>query len=82
MKPLCIAHRGCHWHWFENTKEAFIAAAEGEYFGIEMDIHLTKDKKWIIHHDPDFLSNGSLINFSKVCSLMTYLLPLERKSGS
>ena len=58
MKPLCIAHRGCHWHCFENTIQAFEAAKKGDFYGVEMDIHLTKDKKWIIHHDPDFLSNG------------------------
>ena len=58
MKPLCVAHRGCHWNCFENTVQAFEAAAKGDFYGIEMDIHLTKDKKWIIHHDPDFLSNG------------------------
>ena len=58
MKPLCVAHRGCHWNCFENTIQAFEAATKGDFWGIEMDIHLTKDKKWIIHHDPDFLSNG------------------------
>lgn len=58
MKPLCVAHRGCHWNCFENTIQAFEAAVKGDFWGIEMDIHLTKDKKWIIHHDPDFLSNG------------------------
>lgn len=58
MKPLCVAHRGCHWECFENTAQAFLAASKGEFWGIEMDIHLTKDKKWIVHHDPDFLSNG------------------------
>ena len=58
MKPLCIAHRGCHWKCYENTKEAFLAAKAGSFFGVETDIHLTKDKKWIIHHDPDFLSNN------------------------
>ena len=58
MKPLCIAHRGCHWNCFENTIQAFEAAKKGDFYGVEMDIHLTKDKKWIIHHDPDFLSGG------------------------
>ena len=58
MKPLCIAHRGCHWECYENTIQAFQAAVKGDFFGVEMDIHLTKDNKWIIHHDPDFLSNG------------------------
>ena len=58
MKPLCIAHRGKHDKYFENTLNAFKTAARGDYFGIETDIHLTKDNYWVIHHDPDFLSGG------------------------
>ena len=58
MKPLCIAHRGKHDKYFENTINAFKEAARGDYFGIETDIHLTKDNYWVIHHDPDFLSDG------------------------
>jgi len=58
MKPLCIAHRGKHDKYFENTKEAFLEAAKGEYYGIETDIHLTKDLKWITHHNDDIISNG------------------------
>ena len=58
MKPLCIAHRGKHDKYFENTLKAFETAARGDYFGIETDIHLTKDNYWVVHHDPDFLSDG------------------------
>ena len=58
MKPLCIAHRGKHDKYFENTLNAFKDAAHGDYFGIETDIHLTKDNYWVVHHDPDFLSDG------------------------
>ena len=58
MKPLCIAHRGKHDKYFENTLNAFKEAAKGNFFGIETDIHLTKDNYWVIHHDPDFLSGG------------------------
>lgn len=58
MKPLCIAHRGKHDKYFENTLNAFKEAARGDYFGIETDIHLTKDNYWVVHHDPDFLSGG------------------------
>ena len=58
MKPLCIAHRGKHDKYFENTLNAFKEAAKGEFFGIETDIHLTKDNCWVVHHDPDFLSGG------------------------
>ena len=58
MKPLCIAHRGKHDKYFENTLNAFKEAAKDNFFGIETDIHLTKDNYWVIHHDPDFLSDG------------------------
>ena len=58
MKPLCIAHRGKHDKYFENTLNAFKEAAKGDFFGIETDIHLTKDNYWVVHHDPDFLSDG------------------------
>ena len=79
MKARCIAHRGCHWKCFENTIQAFDAAAKGSYFGIEMDIHLIKNKKWIIHHDPDFLSNGKkhVIKDEKFDDLIK--LPLDNK---
>ena len=59
MKPLCIAHRGKHDKYFENTLNAFREAAKGDFFGIETDIHLTKDNYWVVHHDPDFLSDGT-----------------------
>ena len=58
MKPLCIAHRGKHDRYFENTLNAFKDAASGDFFGIETDIHLTKDYYWVIHHDADFYSDG------------------------
>lgn len=79
MKPLCIAHRGCHWNCFENTKQAFEAAAKGNFFGIEMDIHLSNDKKWIIHHDPDFMSNGKniIIKNHKFANLLK--MPLDNE---
>lgn len=79
MKPLCVAHRGCHWKCFENTSQAFEAAAKGNFYGIEMDIHLTKDKKWIIHHDPDFLSSGKkvVIKNEKMADLLK--MPLDNE---
>ena len=58
MKSLCIAHRGKHDKYFENTLNAFKEAGKGAFFGIETDIHLTKDNYWVVHHDPDFLSDG------------------------
>lgn len=58
MKPLAIAHRGYHQKYFENTKEAFIAASQMDFYGIETDIHLTKDLMWITHHNDDIVSGG------------------------
>ena len=58
MKPLAIAHRGYHKKYFENTKEAFIEAGKMDFYGIETDIHLTKDLRWITHHNDDIVSGG------------------------
>ena len=38
-----IAHRGYSKLELENTKEAFLAAANRSYFGIETDVVKTKD---------------------------------------
>lgn len=47
-----IAHRGYSSKQTENTLEAAILAGEKSYFyGIEFDVHVTKDKKFIVHHD-------------------------------
>lgn len=79
MKPLCIAHRGCHWKCFENTSAAFKAAAKGDYYGVEMDIHLTKDKKWIVHHDPDFYSRGVKVVIKEETFQELVKLPLDNE---
>lgn len=81
MKPLCIAHRGCHWDCFENTIQAFQAASKGNFYGVEMDIHLTKDKKWIIHHDPDFLSNGKKYVIKNLTLEEIKKLPLDNEKN-
>ena len=46
-----IAHRGCSYLETENTNAAFIAAGNRTYYGIETDVHRTKDGKFIIIHD-------------------------------
>lgn len=52
-KTKMIAHRGCSYLEKENTMAAFIAAGNRTYFGIETDVHLTADGKYIIIHDPN-----------------------------
>ena len=46
-----VAHRGLSGIEKENTCPAFVAAANRSYFGIETDIHVTKDKKFVVIHD-------------------------------
>ncbi len=48
-----IAHRGVSGLERENTCPAFVAAGVKSYFGIETDVHVTKDGKYIIVHDDD-----------------------------
>lgn len=46
-----IAHRGLSGIERENTASAFVAAGNRSYFGIETDVHLTADGKFVIIHD-------------------------------
>lgn len=48
-----VAHRGVSGLEKENTNAAFIAAGNRSYFGVETDVHLTADGKWVIMHDSD-----------------------------
>ena len=50
-KAKIIAHRGLSGIECENSIAAFVAAGNRSYFGIETDIHVTADKKFVIHHD-------------------------------
>ena len=50
-KPLMIAHRGLSGVKLENTKEAFELASNHTYFGIETDVHSTKDNRIVVCHD-------------------------------
>lgn len=45
-----IAHRGYSQKFPENTLIAFEKAVESGADGIELDVHLTQDKKIIVHH--------------------------------
>ena len=46
-----IAHRGLSGIEKENTCSAFVAAGNRSYFGIETDVHVTKDGNFIVIHD-------------------------------
>ncbi len=46
-----IAHRGLSGLEKENTCLAFVAAGNRSFYGIETDVHLTKDNVFVICHD-------------------------------
>jgi len=46
-----VAHRGVSKLERENTMPAFVAAGNRSYWGIETDIHVTRDGRFIVHHD-------------------------------
>ena len=46
-----VAHRGVSGIELENTCSAFVAAGNRSYFGIETDVHVTSDGKYIAFHD-------------------------------
>ncbi len=50
-KPLMIAHRGLSGIETENTCAAFIEAGKRSYYGIETDLHRTKDGAFVTFHD-------------------------------
>ena len=50
-KPLMVAHRGCSGLERENTNSAFVAAGNRTYWGIETDVHVTADGRFIVIHD-------------------------------
>lgn len=49
-----VAHRGAHEEGvaIENTLEAFDLCIERRVWGVELDVHLTRDREPVIHHDP------------------------------
>ena len=59
-KIKMIAHRGLSGLERENTCPAFVAAGVKSYYGIETDVHVTKDKKHIIIHDDDLKAIAGL----------------------
>lgn len=50
-QPFQIAHRGGAGLWPENTLEAFERALKAGADGIELDVHLTRDRVLVVHHD-------------------------------
>jgi glycerophosphoryl diester phosphodiesterase len=62
------AHRGVHANEPENTMNAYLNAVKSN-MGIEMDIRLTKDKKWVCFNDR---YTGRLLNIPGKLNNKTY----------
>lgn len=52
-RPLVLGHRGAPRSAPENTIEAFVAAREQGADGVELDVHLSADRRLVVHHDHD-----------------------------
>ncbi|MBQ4556615.1 MAG: hypothetical protein IJA60_03085 [Clostridia bacterium] len=52
---LMVAHRGLSNIEPENSCAAFIAAGNRSYYGIETDVHVTADGRYVIIHDDNTL---------------------------
>jgi glycerophosphoryl diester phosphodiesterase len=79
-----VAHRGLSAIETENTIPAFIAAANRSYFGIECDVHASKDGKIIVTHDDTLLRLGMLnlyIPSFKYDEIRKFTL-IDRKTGN
>ena len=50
-KTLMVAHRGMSGIEKENTHAAFVAAGNRSHYGIETDVHVTLDGKFVCIHD-------------------------------
>lgn len=61
MKTLIYGHRGAAGYAPENTLEAFQLAVDHQADGVELDVHLTRDRQIIVTHDEriDRVSTGT-----------------------
>ena len=59
-----IAHRGVSGLERENTNAAFVAAGQRSYYGIETDVHVTKDGKFIVVHDDDLFRIAGIVGMT------------------
>ncbi len=77
-----VAHRGLSGIERENTNAAFIAAGNRSYFGIETDVHVTKDGQFVIAHDSSMARvSGSSLVIEESTFAMLRSITLYEKNG-
>jgi glycerophosphoryl diester phosphodiesterase len=52
INPALIGHRGAPREYPENTLPSFARAIELGASGLELDVHATRDRVVVVHHDP------------------------------
>lgn len=74
------AHRGVSGLETENTAAAFIAAGQRSYYGVETDIHFTKDGYYICCHDSNLerVSGKSIVIEETKLSVLEDICLYER----
>ena len=80
---LVIAHRGLSGLEKENTNAAFVAAGNRSYYGIETDIHRTKDGYFVINHDGDFkrVANDETVIENSTLEEIQKIILLDENKG-
>lgn len=80
-----VAHRGLSGIERENTNPAFVAAGNRSYYGIETDVHIAADGRFVIIHDETTtrVSNGAVaVNVEEVSYDEVKDVVLPDKDGS
>ena len=75
--PFIIGHRGGAGQAYENSLAAFRKAAgsgAARCDGVELDIHVSSDGAFVVHHDPVVASGGAIGNLT-LAQLRQELLP-------
>jgi glycerophosphoryl diester phosphodiesterase len=75
--PFIIGHRGGAGPAYENSLAAFRNAAgsgDARCDGVELDIHVSADGAFVVHHDP-ILGSGGVIGKLPLATLRKELLP-------
>ncbi len=77
-----IAHRGASALEPENTCAAFVAAGNRSYYGIETDLHVTRDGRYAVVHDDTLLRvSGSPLEVEKSTLAELQAVSLLGKDG-
>jgi glycerophosphoryl diester phosphodiesterase len=59
-QPSVIAHRGASGYEYENSLAAFRRAVMLDADGVELDVHVTRDGRMVVHHDPVLAGLGAI----------------------